>query len=139
MGAAATVELTKPIDASDILQSDDLNFAKHEVIRLRGELGHLAKAYGVPILSFDASDIVLGEDRDEDFQRCVREIAHIRQCLRLNTQQSVRQQRTRNYQRQHSSGHIVPVREIGMIQETKSDSKYDDEKDDDSSSSESDN
>jgi hypothetical protein len=144
MGAAASlinVELTKPADASDIRDQGSLEFAKSEVVRLRGELGHLARAYGVEILSFDASDLVLGDNDEEDFQRCVREIAHVRQCLRLNTQQSVRSQRTRNYPRQYSTGQLPTVRDLGMASESKSDSKCDDDqkkRDDDDSGSSSD-
>lgn len=130
MGAAVTVELTKPTDASDISQTNDLTFARNEIIRLRKELGHLAQAYGVNVLSYDASDIVLGENEEEDFQRCVREIAHIRQCLRLNTQQSMRQQRNRSYQRHSSSGHFVPLKEVGRLSEEKrSEGKYDEKYD----------
>ena len=42
MGAAVTIELNKPIDASDIRASNNLLVARNEVIRLRKELGHLA-------------------------------------------------------------------------------------------------
>ena len=42
MGAAVTIELNKPIDASDIRSSNNLSVARNEVIRLRKELGHLA-------------------------------------------------------------------------------------------------
>ena len=42
MGAAVTIELNKPVDASDIRSSDNLSVAQNEVIRLRKELGHLA-------------------------------------------------------------------------------------------------
>ncbi len=93
MGATASIELEKPVDASDILASDSLEFAKSEVVRLRRELGHLAAAYGVELLSYDASDIVLGRSDDDDFHRCVKEIAHIRACLQLNTAQSSRRNR----------------------------------------------
>jgi hypothetical protein len=100
MGATASIELEKPVDASDILASNSLDFAKSEVIRLRRELGHLAAAYGVEILSYDASDIVLGRSDDDDFHRCVREIAHIRACLQLNTAQAARRgRRGREYKK----------------------------------------
>lgn len=97
MGAAAAVEVQKPVDASDILATNDLEFAKSEVIRLRKELGHLASAYGQEILSMDASDLVFGRDLDADFARCVEYVSHIRKCLQLNTQSSKRQSR-RAYQ-----------------------------------------
>jgi hypothetical protein len=42
MGAAVTIELNKPADASDIRASNNLLVARNEVIRLRKELGHLA-------------------------------------------------------------------------------------------------
>lgn len=93
MGAAVTLELQKPIDASDILNTGDLTFAKNEVIRLRTSLGHLAKEYGIEILDFSANDICLGQSSQEDFERCVKEVAHIRACLQLNTQQSKRRMR----------------------------------------------
>lgn len=134
MGAAAAVELTKPSDASDILSTNDLTFAKNEIIRLRKELGHLASAYGVHAIDTDAKDLVLGVDEEEDFLRCVREISHIRQCLRLNTQQSMRQQRSRNYTRTVSSSQFVPLREVGRLSEEKKyDSKHDDDSKDNSS------
>jgi hypothetical protein len=98
MGAAATIEIQKPADASDILATNDLNFARSEVIRLRKDLGHLAASYGMEVLSMDASDLVLGHDLDADFNRCVDYISHIRKCLQLNTQSSKRQTR-RGYQR----------------------------------------
>ncbi len=97
MGAAAAVEVQKPVDASDILATNDLEFAKSEVIRLRKELGHFASAYGQEILSMDASDLVFGRDLDADFARCVEYVSHIRKCLQLNTQSSKRQSR-RAYQ-----------------------------------------
>lgn len=100
MGATASIELEKPVDASDILATNSLDFAKSEVIRLRRELGHLAASYGVEILSYDASDIVLGRNDDDDFHRCVREIAHIRGCLQLNTAQASRRgRRGREYKK----------------------------------------
>lgn len=93
MGAAAAIEeLQKPVDCSDIIQANDLNFAVSEIIRLRKDLGHLAEKYNIKILSYDASDIVLG-NYEEDFNRCVKEISHIRQCLRLNTLSSSRNRR----------------------------------------------
>lgn len=93
MGATASIELGKPVDASDILESNSLDFAKSEVIRLRKDLAHLAASYGVTILSLDASDIVHGRNENEDFHRCVKEIAHIRACLQLNTAQASRRNR----------------------------------------------
>ena len=93
MGAAVTIELNKPADASDIRESKSLDYAKDEVIRLRNDLGQLAREYNVNIMTYDASDIVLGYDDSEDFERCIREVAHIRSCLRLNTQNSRRRTR----------------------------------------------
>lgn len=93
MGAAASVELSKPVDASDIQSTNDLVYASAEVIRLRTSLGHLAKLAGIDAVVFDASDILLGVNQDEDFQRCVQEIAHIRRCLQLHTQSSRRKTR----------------------------------------------
>lgn len=95
MGAAAVVEVQKPADASDIsaTRSSGIEFARSEVIRLRKELGHLASSYGMDMLTLDASDLVLGENEDEDFARLVDYIAHIRKCLQLNTQISKRESR----------------------------------------------
>ncbi len=93
MGAAAAVEMNKPCDASEIRSSGSLTVAKNEIIRLRGLLGHLAKDYGIKAVVYDASDIVLGDDDDEDFERCLKEISHIRNCLQLNTQNSKRADR----------------------------------------------
>ena len=93
MGASVTIELSKPTDASDVRNTGDLDFARSEIIRLRQQLGHLAKDYGMDIVALDASDLVQGENTDEDFERCIREIAHIRRCLQLNTQTSKRRQR----------------------------------------------
>lgn len=93
MGASASVELTKPVDASDIKQSGNFEFAREEVIRLRKELGHLAKDFGINIVIEDASDIVLGISVEDDFDRCIKEISHIRRCLQLSTQTSKRQKR----------------------------------------------
>jgi hypothetical protein len=92
MGAAATVEIQKPPDASDIVATQSLDFARAEIMRLRKELGHLAQSFNMTVLSMDASDLVLGLDEEEDFMRCVKEISHIRKCLLLNTQASIRRQ-----------------------------------------------
>ena len=93
MGAAVSFEMSKPIDANDILSTNSLLFAKAEVIRLRQALGHLAKLAGIEVVVYDASDIVLGENEDEDFHRCVREVSHIRQCLQMHTQSARRRTR----------------------------------------------
>ncbi len=90
MGAAVAVEMHKPLDASEIRGSGSLLVAKAEIVRLRGLLGHLAKDYGIDVVVYDASDIVLGKDEDADFERCIKEIVHIRSCLQLNTQNSKR-------------------------------------------------
>ncbi len=96
MGAAASVEVTKPLDASDVRATGSLEFARGEVVRLRAELGHLAKLAGIEIIVYDASDIVLGVNQEEDFERCVQELSHIRTLLRLHTQSDKR--RARSYQ-----------------------------------------
>lgn len=51
----------------------------------------MAKLAGIDIVMYDCSDILLGDH--EDFNRCVREIAHIRSCLRLHTASSRRKTR----------------------------------------------
>lgn len=94
MGAAVTIELTKPADGSDIIATGDLKYAKNEVIRLRNDLGYLAQQYGLQVMPTDADDLITGNE-EEDFNRMVAEICHIRACLRLNTQASKR--RTRAY------------------------------------------
>ncbi len=124
MGATASIELQKPSDASDILATDNLDFAKSEVIRLRKDLGHLAEKYGVTILSYDASDIVYGKDDVEDFHRCVREVSHIRQCLLLNTQSSKRRERGRTYQK-------FTANELENSKDADDDSNSDDSRSDD--------
>ncbi len=98
LGAAASIEVTKPLDASDIRATTvgSLELARGEVVRLRAELGHLAKLAGIEIIVYDASDIVLGQKEEEDFERCVQELSHIRTLLRLHTQSDKR--RARSYQ-----------------------------------------
>lgn len=92
MGAAVTIELTKPADGSDIIATGSLQYAKNEVIRLRNDLGYLAQKYGMQVMPTDADDLIQGND-EEDFKRLVAEICHIRACLRLNTQSSKRRGR----------------------------------------------
>ena len=96
MGAAVSIELSKPLDASDIRITNDLSIAKTEIIRLRTNLGHLAthstdKCFSQ--LCLDANDLCLGVDEKEDFERCVEGIAHIRKALNFSTQRSRRQTR----------------------------------------------
>ena len=93
MGAAVTIELTKPPDGSDIISTGSLEYAKNEVIRLRCNLGCLAVQHGMQVMPENADDLVLGENETEDFDRVVKEICHIRACLRLNTQSSKRRSR----------------------------------------------
>ena len=96
MGAAASFEIQKPVDASDIIESDSLDVALGEVVKLRSMLGHLAKENGFAEVVYNGSDLVHGIDEKEDFDRCVKEIAHIRSCLQLSTQNSRRKTRA-NY------------------------------------------
>lgn len=91
MGGAASVEMQKPVDASDIRATGSLDYAASEVKRLRADLGHLAKLAGIDIVVYDASDILLGDKGD--FDRCVGEISHIRHCLQLHTLSSRRKTR----------------------------------------------
>jgi hypothetical protein len=93
MGAAASIEMQKPTDASDISSTRSLVVAKNEVIRLRELLGQYAKDAGFTEVIYDASDLVLGEDEQDDFDRCVDEIIHIRTALQMSTQKSRRQTR----------------------------------------------
>ena len=53
MGAAASVEGTKPVDASDLRELSLLE-SKMEIIRLRSLLGHLAAANGFDVVVLDA-------------------------------------------------------------------------------------
>jgi hypothetical protein len=111
MGAAVSVEATKPQDASDVRATGDLEYAKSEVVRLRNELGHLAKLAGVTdAIVLDASDIVLGQNKDEDFGRCCDELAHIRSLLRLHTQNNKR--KARSYQ---SVFNIEQLEQLGAV------------------------
>lgn len=94
MGAAASIEGAKPADASDIRAEGTLDAARREVIRLRTELGDLAKQHpGFETIIVDASDLCKGEHEDEDMERCISEVVHIRAALRLSTQSSRRQTR----------------------------------------------
>ena len=95
MGAAASIESQKPVDASDI-QAQGFEAAKAEIIRLRRALGHLSEQNGFGIVVIDASDICLNENQQEDFERCLKEIIHIRSALRLSTQSSRRRSRAPN-------------------------------------------
>jgi hypothetical protein len=94
MGAAVGVEMNKPADASDV--QHNLISAKNEVMRLRHSLGHLAKGAGFTDVVFDASDLVHGKDEQEDLDRCVAEVVHIRAALRLATASGQRRARS-NY------------------------------------------
>ena len=93
MGATASVEALKPVDASDISASKDLSVARGEVMRLREAVGAFAKGAGFAEVVYDASDLVLGEDESEDFDRCVNEVKHIRAALHLSTQATKRRAR----------------------------------------------
>ena len=93
MGAAVALELSKPVDAMDIIESKSLDHAKNEVIRLRHNLSHLAEKYNMKVMTTDASDLVHGTNDIDDFNRCVDEVKHIRACLQLNTQASKRRHR----------------------------------------------
>lgn len=95
MGAAASIEGMKPVDASDIRNSDDLGYARSEIVQLRASLGKYALQAGFgDVVIYDASDLCQGIDKAEDFERCIVEIAHIRQCLKLSTQGARRATRT---------------------------------------------
>jgi hypothetical protein len=92
MGAAASVEMAKPHDASDI-SSTNLHVARDEVIRLRALLGQYARQAGFNDVVYDASDLVLGECEIREFQRCIDEVIYIRSALRLSTQKAKRNRR----------------------------------------------
>jgi len=93
MGAAVTIELSKPADASDIASTNSLEYATNEIVRLRSDLGYLAQRYGMQVMPDNADDLITGEDERKDFERVIAEIVHIRACLRLNTQSSKRRTR----------------------------------------------
>mmetsp|Transcript_36148 Transcript_36148/g.34195 ORF Transcript_36148/g.34195 Transcript_36148/m.34195 type:complete len:144 (-) Transcript_36148:384-815(-) len=95
MGAAGSVESLKPADASDVRNSGSLNYARNEIVHLRANLGKYALQAGFTgEVVYDGSDLCLGSSDSEDFDRCVSEISHIRQCLRLSTQGSRRATRS---------------------------------------------
>ena len=122
MGAAVGVEMAKPLDGSDI--ATDLQHAMNEVIRLRHALGHLAKGAGFSEVVYDASDLVLGEDEDQDRLRCVAEVVHIRAALRLSTAGDKRRVRAVN------ATNAAPVKsffDMGGSDDDKSSSSSDDE------------
>lgn len=125
MGGAASVEMVKPLDASDIHATGSLEIAASEVRRLRGDLGHLAKQAGIDIVVYDASDILLGDEGD--FQRCVDEISHIRRLCALNTNTSRR--KTRQYNMEDKPVFVEPV----IDSNTHDDDGKDDDSDDTSS------
>lgn len=95
MGATASIEMQKPTDASDISITCSLKIARDEVIRLRELLGQYAKDAGFTEVIYDASDLILNENEEEDFERCIDEIRHIRSALRMSTQKSKRQIRVK--------------------------------------------
>ena len=78
MGAAASFESQRPVDASDIRESNSVDVALGEVVKLRKMLGHLAAANGFAEVVYDGSDLVRGINEEEDFEKCVKEVAHIR-------------------------------------------------------------
>ncbi len=87
------MEIQKPVDASEIRATGSLQVARDEIIRLRTTLGHLAKDAGFADVVYDASDLCLGDDERQDFERCVEEISYIRRALQLSTQSSKRRAR----------------------------------------------
>ena len=91
MGAAASIEMQKPLDASDV--SHTLETSKNEVIRLRELLGQYARQAGFNEVVYDASDIAPGIDHHEEHERCVEEVIYIRRALRLSTQKATRSRR----------------------------------------------
>jgi hypothetical protein len=124
MGAAASVEMQKPVDASDIRATNSLDYAASEVKRLRADLGHLAKLAGIDIVVYDASDILLGDD--QDFERCVREISHIRNCLQLQSNSARR--KTRVYASDEKLSiptNTIPATEDGQQSSDSSESEED--------------
>lgn len=91
MGASASIEGLKPVDASDIRGTNDLSYARSQIVNLRANLGKYALQAGFKDeVVYDGSDLCQGVDEAADFDRCVLEIAHIRQCLKLSTQRSRR-------------------------------------------------
>lgn len=126
MGAAASVEMNKPADASDIATTNSLQVAKDEVIRLRGALGHFARQAGFNEVIYDASDLVIGDDDEKDFQRCVDEIIYVRSALRLSTMKQTRSRRA------------VMTNIEEKRWEAKNDDEYESNDDDSSTSSDSD-
>ena len=128
MGAAVTIELSKPADASDVASTNSLEFATNEIVRLRSDLGYLAQRYGMQVMPNNADDLITGEDEKKDFERIIAEIVHIRACLRLNTQSSKR--RTRVVQED-----VATV--LARREECKTESKYDSESSSGSSDDES--
>jgi len=93
MGAAVTIELQKPIDASDIKSIDS---ARKEVTRLRNLLGILANEdRGINSNALHNDDLCLGINEMEDLNRYIDEIIHIRIALQIRTQKARR--KTRHY------------------------------------------
>jgi hypothetical protein len=84
-------ESEKPADGRDL---ETLPTAVAELSRLRQRLGHLAEANGFDAVQVDCADVVLG-DAAGDLIRCKAQVVHIRACLRLSTQKSIRRARPR--------------------------------------------
>jgi hypothetical protein len=120
MGAAASIEGAKPIDASDI-QPLTLFDSKCELIRLRHLLGHLAAQAGIEAVVLDASDVVLGVNEAEDHHRCCDAVRHIRAALRLGTQNSKRVARSYAAVSGPSSIFRVEVDQVGGSSSSDSD------------------
>lgn len=126
MGATASIESMKPVDASDVRSSGDFTYARGEVVQLRRNLGKYALQAGFEAtVVYDASDLCRGVDETEDFDRCVSEVAHIRQCLRLSTQGARRA--TRNVAG-NISGEIIHRHPLEQKSDDESSSNSDDER-----------
>eukprot|EP01032_Pedospumella_encystans_P023950 gene23950-27103_t len=65
MGAAVTIELSKPADASDVASTNSLEFATNEIVRLRSDLGYLAQRYGMQVMPNNADDLITEECKTE--------------------------------------------------------------------------
>ena len=116
----------KPVDASDVRSSGDFTYARGEVVQLRRNLGKYALQAGFEAtVVYDASDLCRGVDETEDFDRCVSEVAHIRQCLRLSTQGARRA--TRNIAG-NISGEIIHRHPLEQKSDDESSSNSDDER-----------
>ena len=102
MGAGASAipaghykhELTKPQDASDLLE-EDFEFVKSEASRLLRELSKYVEDPSTVGVDLSLNDICSHDTEAENFQACVQTVSHIRRLLHKTTSTQARERRRR--------------------------------------------